>query len=169
VLDELDLENVGLYSVASVLVANWDGFHNNVYIYNDLSPAGRWIVIPWDLDQVFETSCAQMPVTRPLTGEGCNAREPGVLSRPYHLVPELDAAYRESLKAHVADGGAFAAEAVLAEIDAVEALLLEDLALQEAYMGVQRLARLSQIRSSYVAMRNYVKARIPYLRAALGE
>jgi hypothetical protein len=167
VQNELDTENVGLYSMVNVLIANWDGFHNNMYIYNDLSPGGRWKIIPWDLDQVFEVSCAQMPVTRPITGEGCNSREPGVISRPYHLEPDLDAAYRDGMKVRIAPGGAFSREAALARIDAIEALLLDDLALQEAYLGVQRAARRSQIKSSYSTMRAYVERRIPYLKGVL--
>jgi hypothetical protein len=167
--DELDLESVGLYSTVSVLIANWDGFHNNIYIYNDLSPGGRWKVIPWDLDQVFETSCAEMPITRPLTGEGCNSREPGVISRPFHLEPDLDAAYREGLRTLIAPGGAFSEEAVKARIDAVEALLLEDLALEETSLGINRGGRRVQIKSTYTAMRNYVRMRLAYLAGVLSN
>ncbi len=169
VRNELDLSSVGLYSVASVLVANWDGFHNNMYIYNDLTPGGRWKVIPWDLDQVFEVDCAQMPVTRPLTGEGCNGREPGVLSRPYHLEPDLDEAYREDLRQSIAPGGLFTAETLIPSIDAIEASLLDDLALQEAYIGAQRAARRVQIKNAYTAIRNYVGRRITYLQTVLGN
>jgi hypothetical protein len=167
--DELDVDSVGLYSIAGVLIANWDGFHNNIYIYNDLSPGGRWKVFPWDLDQVFETSCAEMPVARPLTGEGCNSREPGVISRPFHLEPDLDAAYRDGLRAMIAPGAPFSQEAVIARIDAVEALLLEDLALAESSLGIDRGGRRIQVKNAYAAMRTYVRRRIPYLAEALSR
>jgi hypothetical protein len=166
VLERLDLENVGLYSVVNLLIANWDGFHNNFYLYHDLTAQGRWIVIPWDLDQVFEPACATLPPTRPITGEGCNAREPGPVARAYHLQPDLDQAYRDALRSHVAAGGWFR-DTISARIDAVEALLNEDLDLQEAYLGVGRAARRSQIRSAYGAMRTYVANRLQYLSAAL--
>jgi hypothetical protein len=169
VMDELDLASVGFYSVAGTLMANWDGFHNNVWIYNDLSPEGRWKAIPWDLDQVFEIACAQMPITRPLTGEGCNSREPGVLSRPYHLEAELHEAYKEALRAQIAPGGLFTLEMVLARLETFEKLLNEDLDLQEAYLGATRTARRTQIRSAYGGMRTYAQARIRYLEGVLGQ
>lgn len=167
VVDELDGDNVCLYSVVGVLIANWDGFHNNVYVYNDLSPGGRWKVIPWDLDQVFEPSCATLPVTRPLTGEGCNSREPGVISRPYHLQPDLNTAYRARLLAEIREGGLFTLDLVNARIDATEARLLEDLDLLDAYLGAPRAARRAQIRSSYSTLRTYAQQRIAYLESVL--
>jgi hypothetical protein len=168
VLNELDVENIGLYSIASVLMANWDGFHNNVYFYKDLRPGSRWKAIPWDLDQVFEVSCAQMPINRPLTGEGCNSREPGVVSRPYHSEPDLHEAYLQGLRERIAPGGPFSREAVRIKIDTIEALLLEDLALLETFVAAPNAARRAQIRNAYSGMRSYLGQRIAYLEAELG-
>jgi hypothetical protein len=50
-------------------------------------------------------------------------------------------------------------------LDAVEATLLEDLALQEAYLGVERSSRRSVIQGAYAHMRSYVEQRVPYLRS----
>jgi hypothetical protein len=169
VRNELDLENVGLYSLVSVLIANWDGFHNNLYLYNDLTPGGRWKVIPWDLDQVFEISCSDMPVTRPLTGEGCNARgDRRPLADPYHRESDLHQAYLQALREAIAPNGPFNADAVKASFDEVEQLLLDDLDAEEAYLGTALPARRGQIRSAYAGMRSYVDRRVVYLKSALG-
>ena len=48
----LDAERVMAYSVAGVLMSNWDGFFNNMFLYHDPS-TDRWECIPWDLDKTF--------------------------------------------------------------------------------------------------------------------
>ena len=81
ILSLLDLDSVNLYSVVSILIENWDGFHNNLYIYNDLSPGARWKLIPWDLDQVCENIRWDFPVTFPLTGQSLTvSRETGPIA-----------------------------------------------------------------------------------------
>jgi hypothetical protein len=169
VRQELDLENVGRYSLVGQLIANWDGFHNNLYIYNDLTPGGRWKVIPWDLDQVFEVGCSAMPVTRPLTGEGCNARvDRRPLADPYHREADLDEAYLKALRDSIAPGGPFALETVIARIDEVEKLLLDDLTAQETSKNEVQASRRSQISTAYARMRQYASQRTAYLKQALG-
>jgi len=169
VRNELDLENVGLYSLVSVLIANWDGFHNNLYLYNDLTPGARWKVIPWDLDQVFEINCQGMPVTRPLTGEGCNARsDRRPLADPYHREPDLHQAYLQALRDAIAPDGPFNPQAVKASLDEVEKLLLDDVEAAEAYLGTALTGRRSQIRGAYAGMRSYVDFRVKYLKSVLG-
>ena len=169
VRNELDLENVGLYSLVSELIANWDGFHNNLYLYNDLTPGGRWKAIPWDLDQVFEVGCATMPVTRPLTGEGCNPRpDRRPLADPYHAEADLNDAYLQALRDAIATDGPFSPEAIIARIDEVEKLLLDDLTLLETSLNVDRASRRSQILRAYAGMRQYAQERVAYLKTALG-
>jgi hypothetical protein len=168
VMERLDLDSVRRYSTISVLIANWDGFHNNLYIYNDLKPGSRWRMIPWDLDQVFETGCSALPIDRPRSGAGCNGRDPGLVSRSYHLQPDLDVLYRDELAAEIASGGGFDAEKVRALIDATEALLLEDLGLLEEATGAPRAARRVQIATAYRSFRSYLSTRLQFLEAALG-
>ena len=63
--------------------------------------------------------------------------------------------------------GPFTIDKLKASLNEVEALLLADLELEEAYLGVQRAARRAQIKSAYVAMRAFVEKRVPYLENAL--
>ena len=172
ILERFDLESVRMYSVIGVLIENWDGFHNNLYAYNDLSPGGRWKVIPWDLDQVFEPCCPDFPITFPLDGvypgDGrTRSSDSRFFAEPYHSQPDLDALYREAMKALIQPGAGFSTETLLPQIDAIEALLLEDLALEEAYLGAPREERRAQITDAYNAIRQYVRARIPYLLSVL--
>lgn len=169
VFQRLHLGNIGIWSAVNALIGNWDGYHNNFYLYYDFDASGRWFVIPWDLDQVFEPACATMPLTRPISGGGCNHRDPAAISRAYHLEADLDAAHRDALRAHIAPGGRFARDAVVQKIDQLETLLLDDLALQEAYLGSPRPSRRSQIQNAYATLRRYVDARITYLRGQTGE
>ena len=168
ILSLLDLDSVNLYSVVSILIENWDGFHNNLYIYNDLSPGARWKVIPWDLDQVCENIRWDFPVTFPLTGQSLTvSRETGPISRPYHGEPDLNERYLDGMRQRIAPGGPFTAEALVPRLDAIEKLLLDDLELQEAALSITRGARRSQIHSAYLAIRTFIQRRVPYLDGVL--
>ena len=164
----VDLDSVRSYSVISELLDNWDGFHQNYYFYHDLTPGGRWRVIPWDLDQVF--GCVTFPITFPLDGRGTcvsRAADRRIFSEPYHRRADLDALYRDALRGEIDAGGGFSEETVLGKIDAVESLLLEDLELLEAQLEAGRGARRAQILDACRAIRSYVERRVPFLRGVL--
>ena len=114
-----------------------------------------------------------MPVTYPLDGRPTEGgsftveREPGLFSHPFHRDSALDAAYRRTLGAQVEPGGYFSPESFGPKIDEVEALLLDDLELQEAYLGASRTSRREQITSAYAGIREYVRRRCEYLRGVL--
>lgn len=48
-----NVDEVASYFAANHLIANWDGFHNNHYAFEDLNGAGKWELFPWDLDKTF--------------------------------------------------------------------------------------------------------------------
>lgn len=48
-----NVEEVASYFAANHLIANWDGFHNNHFAYEDLNGTGTWELYPWDLDKTF--------------------------------------------------------------------------------------------------------------------
>jgi len=45
-------ELAGLFAV-STIVSNWDGFANNMFIYNDSHGRGKWELYPWDTDNTW--------------------------------------------------------------------------------------------------------------------
>ncbi len=170
-LELFDLENVGLYSVVGALTDNWDGFHNNIYFYRPIVDPGTpnsWRVIPWDLDQLFGDS--QFAVDFPLTGiTGGLSRDPGVVSRPFHRENDLHVAYLQQLASEVSSSGRFTVAAMESMIQPLEALLLEDLALQEQFLGTEREVRRQVIQSGYARIRDFVVRRGEFLRAALSS
>lgn len=167
---EVDLENIGMYSVLGMLIENWDGFHNNLFLYDDPNSEEKWKLIPWDLDQCMQEQYYQIPVNFPLTGSfpGGPSRNPGVITGAFHKEPDLDATYRSVLRAHVQPGGPFTTETMEPKISALEDLLLADLELQEAYMGEPRDGRRKQITDSYASIRRYIELRVNFLREQLG-
>lgn len=48
-----NIDEVASYFAANQLIANWDGFHNNHYAFEDLNGTGKWELFPWDLDKTF--------------------------------------------------------------------------------------------------------------------
>lgn len=48
-----NVDEVASYFAANQLMANWDGFHNNYYAFEDLNGTGKWELFPWDLDKTF--------------------------------------------------------------------------------------------------------------------
>jgi len=92
----------------------------------------------------------------------------GVISGPYHLQPELDRAYRDTLREAIAPGGPFTVENIEPELRSLRDLLLEDLALQEAYMGAPRDQRRGVINQAYTQILAHVAATKARLDAELG-
>lgn len=166
-LENVEVENVRNYSIASILISNWDGFHKNLYIYHPLGRGDRWWLFPWDLDQVFEPTHVQLRVHYPLDGlGGTAAREPGFMSSPHHGVPDFDAAYRAGLIAATQPGGVFDVDFWTARTEELEAFLLQDVELMQEVNG-PAVSRRLQIESSYNRIRNFLTARTEFLKAAL--
>jgi len=73
---------VASYFAVCQLIGNWDGYHNNQFIYHDRHATGRWEIYPWDLDKTFgdfdgapsDYAWYDMPLTYGMEGD----RSPGV-------------------------------------------------------------------------------------------
>ena len=167
-LERLDLDSARLYSAVSVLIFNWDGFHNNHFVYNELGEGSRWKFFPWDLDSVF--GCPEFPVTYPLDGlSSCTDRPVNPILLAFHEQPELHESYLELLRHLISPQGPFTEEKMTAKINSIEALLLEDLTLQEAHMGVSLDGKRSGVSGTATNHRNSIRPRIEYLRGVLGS
>lgn len=166
----LDIEKVMAYEVASVAMSNWDGFHNNLFLYHDL-PSGKWECIPWDLDKTFgytdsNPMFVEMPLTYPYDGRAAAAsREPGRVSRPFHSDPELNETYIYRLRDALS--GLFSIERIEGKVDAWETLLIEDTDLIEQYTKTSKQIRRNQIRNSYDVIRAFMRLRHQYLQSVL--
>ncbi len=165
----LDTENICLYSTAVALLGHFESYQSNLFAYNDLSANGRWQIIPWDLDKVF--FCTEMVLTYPLefTGPCAGNGDPTALARAHHLQPDLDRAYRDLVLFHISPGGGFTEEAMEAKIAPIEARLLNDIALLEAFRGGDLPERRQEIRDAYSAIRAFVRDRVQFLKRELSD
>lgn len=165
------------YSVAGVLLGNWDGFFNNMFLIRTPWPFDTWHCVPWDLDKTFgytdgnpphSTMFVEMPTTYPLDGQARLAsRSPGLVSRALHSVEPYHDEYLQRLRKAV--DGPFSLEAMNGRVDAIQARLLEDLELEAQMTGEFRNRRDRQIRRSYDAIRTFVERRRNYLIPRLPE
>lgn len=175
VLRYLELDRVIGYSVAGVLISNWDGFFNNMFLIHTPFPIDTWQCVPWDLDKTFgytdgypptSTTFAEMPLEFPLDGQARLAsRTPGYISRPVHRVAEFNEIYLQRMRDAL--NSLFSLESMNRRIDEIEALLLDDLQLEANYTGVYRTTRKKQIESAYDTIRTFLALRHAYLRPLL--
>ncbi len=173
--NNLDIENVLQYSAISMMMANWDGYHNNHFLYDGLTPESRWKLIPWDLDQVFLPCCIDMPVSWPKNGNPIpgavfqTERPAGLMLAAVHSFADLDDAYRAFLRAEMQPGGRFTVEAVNALIEPIEQSLLSDLSLHESFAGTTFDQERTDITGGYASIRSFVESRVSYLLSVLED
>ncbi|MDP8243967.1 MAG: CotH kinase family protein [Candidatus Hinthialibacter antarcticus] len=159
------------YSVASVLTSNWDGFHNNHWMYLD-PDTQKWQMIPWDLDKAWgftdsNSMFVRMPVEFPLNGSAQHAgREPGPITGWVHRDATYDEAYRNRLQYELTH--TFTEEFMGTKINEVRDYLLEDLDLLESHIGDSRNERREQINDSTQTILDFVQLRRDYLVGELG-
>jgi len=166
----LDMEEFLAYVTASVLSSNWDGFHNNHWMY--LDPETKiWQIIPWDLDKAWgytdtNSMFVAMPIEFPLNGRAQHAaRETGPVTGWLMKDTLFYQQYIDRLAYEM--NHAFTEERMFARIDAIEQFLLEDLQLLEQEIGAKRDDRRSQIEESYETIRTFVRLRREYLKPFL--
>lgn len=168
----LDHDKVLNYSVASVLMSNWDGFFNNMFIYHHPAPLDIWEPIPWDCDKTFgyteerNPQFFEMPIEFPLDGQArMNSRPPGFISEPFHSIRENHEEYKRWLR-HELDHR-FAKERIQAMVDRHESMLLEDIELEEEYTGDTRSRHRNDIIAAYDYILRFVDERHAFLRSQL--
>jgi hypothetical protein len=50
---EFDVEEVVSHYAVRALIADWDGYFNNYYLYHDLKGSKKWTFYPWDEDKTW--------------------------------------------------------------------------------------------------------------------
>lgn len=167
----LNIEKVIAYEAASILLSNWDGFHNNMFLYHAISGNNRWEIIPWDLDKTWGFTDAnpmytELPLSYPRTGFSAGVvRPPGFIASPLHSDPYLDNLYRERV-AYELDH-LFSESNLISLVEANKKLLLDDLTLIEQQIGHTRERHRLHITESYESITKFIKLRHQYLRQQL--
>jgi hypothetical protein len=155
VINRFDPETFCAHSVISNLIDHGDNYGNNLFVYNDLSPEGRWMVIPWDLDVTMRS---------PLGSIGAPG---GVIHGPYMAQPEFRASFIAGLRTQISPGGLFTAEAMNARTQVLESLLLDDLALLETTLETTMEERRQLITEGYAYIRQFVVDRVAKVQQQL--
>lgn len=172
----LAMDEIMGYELAMFLTSHWDGVKNNIFLYHDPNPDGKWEIIPWDVDKTFGYTDSdpmywKMPIDFFITGIAPGSSEltgrdlNGPISRPFHSVPALQQEF-VNLVAQALDG-LFSQQRVGGMIDAAESMLNDDLDLIEKYTGQTDAARRRQIAQSYDTMRYFLENRHQFLRTQL--
>ena len=162
-----------MYEVVSVYLTNWDGFHNNLFLYRDPPERGRWELIPWDLDKTWgytdgNSMFTRLPLTYPLDGQSnWVSRTPGPVSKPFHSDRELDYTYRSTLRREL--DGLFDKGRLTQWANERESTLLAEWALMQAQFGLSYPDVAADIRDAYDAIRTYIERRDAYLRDVLDD
>ena len=172
----LVFEEIMGYNVATMLLSHWDGIKNNIFLYHDPEPDGRWEIIPWDLDKTFGYTDSdpmfwKMPIDffrdldAPGSGELVSRNLRGPITMPFASVPE----FHEEFIVRVVQAldGLFSLERIGGMIDETESLLVDDLARLEAYTGRTRSSRRNQIETSSETMRFFLRNRHGFLRTQI--
>ncbi|MEW6233868.1 MAG: CotH kinase family protein [Candidatus Omnitrophota bacterium] len=168
--NNLAVDEFMAYTVASVLTSNWDGFHNNHWMYLD-PDAKKWWIFPWDLDKVWgytdsNSMFVEMPLNFPLDGRAAHAaREPG----PITGILQKDAQFREEYikNLRIEMSRAFAADKLYAKIGEMRSFLLEDLDKLEKQIGQKRDDRRKQITDSCKTIETFIDLRRAFLDKVL--
>ena len=154
------------YIVASVLISNWDGFHNNNWMYLD-PDSQKWQIIPWDNDKAWgytdsDPMFVEMPIDFPLNGRAREAgRDPGPITGRLMRDPIFYDSYIERLGDEF--NHAFSEERLFAEIGDLEQFLLADVEKIEEAVGETQRNRRDQIEESYETIRTFIRLRREYL------
>ena len=51
--ERFHVEKAASYYAVSMCISDWDGFHNNHFLYHDLHRSGKWEIYPWDKDKTW--------------------------------------------------------------------------------------------------------------------
>jgi hypothetical protein len=186
-----NVEEFASYFAVNMCIQNWDGFHNNYFIYHDIGGTGRWEIYPWDEDKTWgdydgaSPNCDryEMPLTYSMNGAvrpgalGGSAgtrgpyagwwREPGFLSGPMLANPQFRQRFLVRLR-EVCET-IFTEEKVLPLIDAMEKRLEAEVSLRAQINRTDAAPAVAQFRAHMQSFRNQVTHRRRFILAELDK
>jgi hypothetical protein len=184
-----NVDEVASYFAANHLIANWDGFHNNYYAFEDLNGTGKWELFPWDLDKTFgdfdgaphDYAWYDMPLTYGMEGDVSppldrdsrtrNQRGPfgglswwrrgGYFSRPLLANPEFRSRFLARLR--VLCGTEFTEQKLYPWIDDMERRLEPEVRIRSLANGENLDQALQIFHSDIDSLRRFIKGRRAFL------
>jgi hypothetical protein len=182
--DHFNVDEFIDYFVVNMCIQNWDGFHNNHFLYHDTGDTGRWEIYPWDEDKTFgdyngaspKYDWYEMPLNfgskgsvrpaafgGPTTGESFDGwwRQPGYVAGPMLSNPQ----FRERflLRLREVCTTIFTEEKVFPLIDAMESRLEQEVPLRAQLKNEDPAHLLERFHVHIQSLRNQVTHRRKFI------
>ena len=191
--DNFDVHQVATYFAVNTVLAHWDGYFNNQFIYHDIHGSGKWTMYPWDQDKAmgFYDNLrpggvfADMPLTFGMKGDvppnwnrstpptsfmetmGIPGsewwREPGYFSGPLLANPQFRACYLARVKELL--NSEFGEAPMMEAINTAESRLKDEVRVRAQSRGEDPAHPERVFRANIDSLRRFVKARREYLLA----
>ena len=191
---EFNVEELCTYFAVGMCIQNWDGFFNNYFVFHAPGKAGKWEMIPWDLDKTWgdydgaspEFDWYEMPLTYGMKGDqepggqfslfrqrnspwGATAwwRPGGYFSSPLLANPEFRRQFLKRLR--VLCDTVFTEKEFLPVIDSLERRLEPEVRYRAALEGEDPGAAAAAFRERMESFRRQLKHRRAFLLQELGR
>ncbi|HTI71600.1 MAG TPA: CotH kinase family protein [Candidatus Limnocylindria bacterium] len=191
--ENIDVHQVATYFAINTVLAHWDGYFNNHFMYHDVTGSGKWTMYPWDQDKTYGFYdnlapggvFATMPLTFGMAGDlppnwnrstpprgfqdvlGIRGsewwRNPGYFSGPLLANPQFRAAYLARVKELL--DTEFSEAKMMAAIDAFDVKLRPEMAYWAGLRGESAAQVERRFNGNLDSLRRFVKARREYLLA----
>ncbi|MES2573115.1 MAG: CotH kinase family protein [Verrucomicrobiota bacterium] len=181
---QFNVEEFINYFAVNMCIQNWDGFHNNYFLYHDTEGSGRWEIYPWDEDKTWgdydgassRYDWYSMPLTFGMNGtqppEALRSRvaqggfvdwwrEPGIFSGPLLANPFFRARFLERLEEVCRT--VFTPEKLLPIIDEMEKRLEGEVRIRAESAGGSSALVIKRFRTDIESLRNQVTQRRDFL------
>ena len=187
---QFNVEEFINYFAVNMCIQNWDGFHNNYFLYHDTEDTGRWEIYPWDEDKTWgdydgaspRYDWYEMPLTYGMNGSerpeslggprAGNAfvgwwRAPGFFGGPLLANPQFRERFLIRLREVCTT--IFTKEKIFPLIDAMESRLEQEVPVR-AQVGHEDPARVvERFRSDAQSLRNQVTQRRKFILDELNK
>ena len=181
---ELNVDEFLNYYAVNMCIQNWDGFHNNYFLYHDTEDTKRWEIYPWDEDKTWgeydggprNYDWYELPLNYGMTGSQRPAafggptagdsyvgwwRAPGLFGGPLLANPQFRQRFLVRLREVCTT--IFTKEKMLPLIDAMEKRLEDDVPIRAQICREDPAHALAQFRTHIQTFRNQVIHRQKYI------
>ena len=177
------------YYAVNMCIQNWDGFHNNYFVYHDTGGTGRWEIYPWDEDKTWgdydggprNFDWYALPLNygmngsvRPPSGGGSGSgpfagwwRSPGSIAGPMLADPSFRQQFLARLRVVATTG--FTEEKIFPLIDAMEKRLEPEIASSAQLSNAAAAPALTRFHADIQSFRNQVRNRRKFILAELDK
>lgn len=183
-----NVDEFASYFAVNMCIQNWDGFHNNYFLYHDSGGKKRWEIYPWDEDKTWgdydgasqRFDWYEMPLTfgmngsvRPLSLGGSSPRggyvawwrDPGAVAGPLLANAQFRQQFLTRLRQICTT--AFTPEAMLPVIDGMEKRLEAEIPLRARLSGEDPRQAAARFRDHIQSFRNQLINRRKFILSEL--